>query len=172
MAAARAQRALHLGSEGLQQVQGDKGLDGAGEAAAVDPAGAPAVQGPLGHRQGHGHGLLLDRPGGGDVLEQLPGGAARLLHQGQEGVHVAPLQGVGLLLRPPVVGKEVEGPEDRPVPGRLPQLGQLAQHLRLVHLPQHLLAEEGGHRPHLLGMEAYSPVRAAWLAPESTMHRA
>ena len=94
------------------------------------------------------------------------------VHQGQEGVHVPLLQGVGLLLHPPVVGEEVEGPEDRPVPRRLPQLGQMAQHLGLVHLPQHVFAEEGGHRPHLLGMAAYSPVRAAWLAPESTMHRA
>ena len=50
-----------------------------------------------------------------------------------------------------VDGKEVEGPEDRPVSRRLPQLGQLGEHLGLVHLPQHILTEESGHRPHLLG---------------------
>ena len=44
MAGAVPQDALHLRLEGFQQIQGHKSLDGTGKAAAVDPAGPPAIQ--------------------------------------------------------------------------------------------------------------------------------
>ena len=43
MAGPCAQHRIDAGPEGIQQVEGDKGLDRSGEAAAVDPVGPPAL---------------------------------------------------------------------------------------------------------------------------------
>ena len=44
MAGSFAQGCIQPLAEGLQQVEGHKGLDGAGKAAAVDPIGSPALE--------------------------------------------------------------------------------------------------------------------------------
>ena len=117
----------------------------------MDPDGAGAAQQLPSHGQGHRDGLLLRgsrRPG---VLQVQGGGQPRLVHQSQEGVKISLLQSLSLLLRPAVLLKEVHGPEHRPVAALLPQLRQGGPEGPLVHIPQELLAEVGGHRPHLPG---------------------
>ena len=59
MAGALAQRGVHSGTEGFQQVKGNKGLDGPGKTAAVDPVGSPALEVVLAQRQSQGHILML-----------------------------------------------------------------------------------------------------------------
>lgn len=142
---------LHSLLEGLQLLVGDKGLDGTGKSAAVDPDGAGAASSSRPTARATGMALLLRgrrRPG---VLQVQGGGQPRLVHQGQEGGKVALLQGLGLLLRPAVLLKEVHGPKHRPVAALLPQLGQGGPEGPLVHVPQELLAEMGGHRAHFPG---------------------
>ena len=43
MASAFAQRSIHTGHKIIQNIKGDKGLDGAGDATAVDPVSAPTL---------------------------------------------------------------------------------------------------------------------------------
>ena len=86
MAAALADDGFDAGLERCEFVQGDKGLDGAGKAAAVDPNGPFAGQQVLGGGDGDGHLLVFGVAGGDDVLQVFPAAAARLVDQGQEGV--------------------------------------------------------------------------------------
>ena len=74
MAHPRPQNSVHLCAEGVQHIQGDKRLDGSGEAAAVDPAGPPAAQQPLGEAKSQRYFLALLVPGGDDVLQIPPAG--------------------------------------------------------------------------------------------------
>ena len=114
-------------------------------------AGAAPRERALRDGQRYGHGLLLCGARGRYVLQQLPGGAAGLAHQREEGVDVAALQRVGLLGGPSVVREEVHGPQHGAVARGTPELRQGAQELGLVHLAEHLPAEIGRHGAHLLG---------------------
>ena len=57
------------------------------------------------------------RPLRGDVLQIFPGGAAGVVDQGQEPLHVAVFQGLHLAQHPAVLVKHMDGPQHRPVPG-------------------------------------------------------
>ena len=115
VAAARSQHALYLLAEGRTVVQRNKRLDGSSKAAAMYTAGAATVQRALRDGQRDRHRLLAHRAGWGDVLQKLPGGAARLPHQRQEGVHVAACQCVGLSLNSLIVREEVQRAQHRAV---------------------------------------------------------
>ena len=76
MAPACTQIRLYIGLETGQHIVGHKGLDGSGKAAAVNAAGSPPAQELLTQRQSKGQLLMVCVPGGGDVLQQHPGGPA------------------------------------------------------------------------------------------------
>jgi len=76
MAHAGAQQLFHAALKGGQLLHRDKGLDGAGKAAAVDPDSASALQQLPADGQSHGDGLLLGVGDGPGVLQIQGGGDA------------------------------------------------------------------------------------------------
>ena len=137
--------------EALEFVVWDEGESCAGEAAAMDPAGAPVPQQILRHGQQQGDGLGAALPVVGHILQIHEGGAAGLADIVEKGAEVAPFQGVALQAHPAVVVEEVVGPQHGPVPAGGPHHGQVFAELSVAHIPQYLPAKAGGHLAHLLG---------------------
>ena len=81
MAAPCAQHGLGFFLEFSQDVQGDKGLSGAGKAAAMYPDSSPALQNALAKGQSYHQLLMGGLPGRNNILEVHGGGPPRFLHQ-------------------------------------------------------------------------------------------
>ena len=143
MACALTQGCIHTGNEGIQDLKGNKGLDGAGEAAAVYTESTLALEIMLAQSQRHSHILVGFVAGGNDVLQIHPGGMAAFLHQAQEGIEVTAAQSGNLLGNPLVVRVEVDGPQHSPVTAGLADLRDGGEEVSLVDLAQHVLAEVG-----------------------------
>ena len=86
-----------------------EGLDGSGEAAAVDAADAIFPKDRVADRQGHGHVLVGDIMVGVYILEIFERGISGSLYVRQEGVEILCLQSGDFLLYPHVLGDEVDG---------------------------------------------------------------
>ena len=97
MAGPLAQCGIQPRAEGFQQVKGNKGLYGAGKAAAVHPVCTPVLEIVLAQRQGNCHILVGGVPGGNHILQIHIGRVAALLYKGQEFVKVTLPQGINLL---------------------------------------------------------------------------
>ena len=151
VAFARAEQLLHAVFEHGEVRFGHPGLDGAGEAAAVDPDSPHAVQQVLSHAQGQGDGLLPGVVDGPGVLQVEGGGQPGLVYQGQEEVKVPVFEGRGLQICGAVVVIEVHGPEHRPVAALRPQGGKGRLEISRGHVPQDGFTEVSRHRPHLPG---------------------
>ena len=151
MAGTLAQGCVHAGHKLFQNVHGNEGLDGAGEAAAVDTVSAPAVKVMLSQTQGHGHILMQLVACGNHVLQVHPAGAAALLDQLQEALEIALFQRCHLLGHPGVLLVEVDAAHDGPVAAGFAQLGDTGIEVLLVDLGQDLLAELGGNGLDLAG---------------------
>lgn len=151
MAGALSGQKFHAGYKALQHIQGDKGLDSPRKAAAVDPAGAAAMQQLLGQGQQQGQGLGAALPVGGHILQVQEGGQARLADQLQKGGKVIPLQGGHLLRHPPVLLEEVVGPQYCTVAAGGPDQGQVRHELAEADLPQDLPAKAVRYLAHLPG---------------------
>ena len=115
MAHPRTEQSFHTGAEGLELLQRYKGLYRPGEAAAMDPDGACAVQQLPAQGQNHRNRLLAGVRCGPGILKVQGGGEARGVYQGQEACEIAPLQCLRLLNGPAVIVVEVQSPEDGPV---------------------------------------------------------
>lgn len=150
MAASRPEHRLHGGPIALQMGPGHKGLDGPCKAAPLHPPGsARPLQQLLAEGQSDGKPLVGRVVGTVDVLAQGKGGVAAGPHQGQKLLEAAPVQSVELGQGPPVLLKEMQGPQHSPVAAAAAQPGQLRPELLLGGLAQHRLAQGGGHGLHL-----------------------
>lgn len=105
---ALAQPAVHLGNEGVDQIERHEGLDGAAEAAAVNTNGATAVEHMLGQCQGI-HGRLLGTQLGNNILQVHGGAGAGFARQDQELVNVAGVQSCPALVDQAVLVPVVNG---------------------------------------------------------------
>ena len=103
MAGALAGHSLHASHKAAENIQGDKGLNGAGKAASVDPAGSPALQQILCQGQQQGYRLAAALPVVGYILEIHEGGAAGLADMVQEGIEISLFQSVTFQKDPLVV---------------------------------------------------------------------
>ena len=136
MAGSLAGYSLHAGDEFAEHVQGDEGLDGTGKAAAMDPAGAAAIQQVLRQSEKDGHRLAAALPIVGYVLEIHEGGAAGLADVVEKGVKISPLQGVALQKDPLVISEEVVSPQSRPVAAGSPDGGQVFRNCSKLTSPR------------------------------------
>ena len=117
----------------------------------MDAAGPPSPQQPLAQGQGQGHLLVVGISGGDHVLQVPPAGEARGPDQGQKRAKVVSPQGLHLLLHPPILLVDVDGPQRGPVPGLPAQHRQGRVKLALRNLPENALAEVGADLPQLPG---------------------
>ena len=121
---ALAQPAVHLGNEGVDQVERHEGLDGATKAAAVNTNGAAAVEHMLGQCQGI-HRRLLGAQLGDDILQVHGRAGAGLARQDQELIDVAGVQGCPALVDQAVFVPVVNGAQAGTVTQLGAQLGEL-----------------------------------------------
>ena len=121
---ALAQPAVHLGNEGVDQVERHEGLDGATKAATVNANGAAAVEHVLGQRQSI-HGRLLRSQLGNNILQVHGRAGAGLARQDQELVNVAGVQGRPALIDQAVLVPVVNGAQAGTVAQFGTQLGEL-----------------------------------------------
>ena len=141
VACALAEGGVDAGLELVEDIIGNEGLNGAGEAAAVDAVCAPALEVVLTQAQSNGHGLLLDVTGRDDVLQVHPGGVAGLLGQLQEALKVTGFQGCHLLDHPAVLVILVDGAHNGAVAALFAEHGDGCIELVLGDLVGDLLAE-------------------------------
>ena len=119
-----------------EPIQGNEGLDGSGEAAAVDTAGTLAAQMHFTQSQRHSHLLMIHRTGGRNVLQIHPGAAAGFVDQLQECIKVIPAQCFCHLLDPVIFLVDMQGSKDRTVGDLTPKLRELPDKLLSGDLPQ------------------------------------
>ena len=120
---ALAKPAVHLGNEGVDQLERHEGLDGTAKAAAVDTNGATAVEHMLGKSK-RVHGRLLGTQFGNNILQVHGGAGAGLTRQDQELVNVAGVQGRPALIDQAVLVPVVNGAQTGTVAQLGTQLGE------------------------------------------------
>ena len=140
---ALAQPAVHLGDEGVDQIERHEGLDGTAKAAAVNTNGATAVEHMLGKSK-RVHGRLLGTQFGDDILQVHGRAGAGLARQDQELVNVAGVQGRPALIDQAVLVPVVNGTQAGAVAQLGTQLGELGVKVGNVYLAQACLAKLGG----------------------------
>ena len=82
MAGTCAKDSIHACNKGIQNIKGNKGLDGTGKTAAVDTVGASALQVVLSQTQRNGHILVGLIAGRDDILDRFVAGMDSVLGEG------------------------------------------------------------------------------------------